>query len=140
MGGANAGAAAMGGAGNTSNRNAAAGASASAAVTSQAANSGDDAGLQFAQDGGSDAGQATDDIACAFDFVACLLADPLDYADCVTANAQHCDLLANSGSATPAADSGMQPSVACTLQEADCISNNPLGVADCVTALQMCTL
>lgn len=84
--------------------------------------------------------QPIDDTECAFEFSACLLANPLDYAACARTNADHCDLLGVNGMSTTAADGGAQPSAACSLQLADCVMRMPAQAQACMDMLATCTL
>lgn len=99
-----------------------------------------DAGLAPARDAAADPESSIDDTECAFEFSACLLANPLGYAECARTNAEHCDLLGASGMPTTAADGGVQPSAACSLQVADCIMRMPAQAQACMDMLATCTL
>lgn len=100
----------------------------------------DDAGPARAADAGADPQQPIDDTACAFEFSACLWANPLDYAECARQNAAHCDLLGADGASTQTASGGAQPSAACSLQVADCVMRMPAQAQACMDMLATCTL
>lgn len=95
-----------------------------------------DAGSRSTDDAG-DGQQSVDDVTCAFDYSACLLLDPLSYAECTRMSAERCGLFG--GKSGTAADGGAQPSEACVLEEAECIMNNPADVVTCTAMLNACT-
>lgn len=83
-----------------------------------------------------DAGPMLDDPTCAFELSACLLANPLGYAECTRANAEHCALVMD----MPAADGGTQPSPTCAFEAASCLMRNPLQPDVCMAQLEKCML
>lgn len=78
--------------------------------------------------------------ACAFEFAACLAADPFNYAQCARLNAEGCAILALTGATVPALDGGPPLSAACALEEASCIMLHPERAPECIAMAAACVL
>lgn len=84
-----------------------------------------------------------DEVQCAADLAACLLADPLGYANCLRVSAEHHCTVADSLTPQIATnDKGEPLSAACQAQLADCITQDPTpdNAANCQEAANMCAL
>lgn len=98
-----------------------------------------DAGAQPVGDGAVAAPTAADG-ACAFEFAACLAADPLNYGECARLHAAQCAILGLADASVPSLDGAPPLSAACLLEEANCLMLHPERANECILAAAACTL